>query len=90
VRQIRAFDLGFPSRSRRAKTLRRLTRPGWKLSVIQRWRALQHVTASASRVGDLANAALVLTHVEHRYLRGLPRLSEAAHKHRAELGRSGK
>jgi hypothetical protein len=32
----------------------------------------------------------VLTHVEHRYLRGLPRLSEAAHKHRAELGRSGK
>jgi len=31
----------------------------------QRWRTLQHVTISPSRIGDLAKAALVLTHFEH-------------------------
>jgi hypothetical protein len=30
-----------------------------------RWRALQHVTASPSRIGDITRAALVLTHFEH-------------------------
>ena len=34
----------------------------------QRWRTLQHITASPSRIGDLVSAALVLTHFEHRYL----------------------
>lgn len=33
-----------------------------------RWRVLQHVTASPSKIGDIANAALVLTHFEHGYL----------------------
>ena len=33
-----------------------------------RWRVLQHVTASPGRIGDIANAALVLTHFEHGYL----------------------
>ena len=34
-----------------------------------RWRALHHITASPSRIGDIVSAALVLTHFEHRYLR---------------------
>jgi hypothetical protein len=34
----------------------------------QRWRTLQHTTASPSRVGHFVRAALVLTHFEHRYL----------------------
>ena len=34
----------------------------------QRWRTLQHTTASPSRVDHFVRAALVLTHFEHRYL----------------------
>jgi hypothetical protein len=30
-----------------------------------RWRTLQHITASPRRIGDIAKAALVLTHSEH-------------------------
>jgi len=33
-----------------------------------RWRCLQHITAGPSRIGDIARAALVLTHFEHGYL----------------------
>ncbi|MFB4282334.1 transposase family protein [Nonomuraea sp. MTCD27] len=33
-----------------------------------RWRILQHITASPSAIGDIARAALVLTHFEHNYL----------------------
>lgn len=33
-----------------------------------RWRILQHITVSPSRIGDIARAALVLTHFEHNYL----------------------
>jgi hypothetical protein len=34
-----------------------------------RWRALQRITISPSRIGDLAQAALVLTHIENIRLR---------------------
>jgi hypothetical protein len=34
----------------------------------QRWRTLQHITASPSKIGDIARAALVLTHFEHGYI----------------------
>jgi hypothetical protein len=34
----------------------------------QRWRALQHVTASPSKIGKIAKSALALTHFEHGYL----------------------
>jgi DDE superfamily endonuclease len=34
----------------------------------QRWRTLQHITASPSKIGDIARAALVLTHFEHGYV----------------------
>jgi hypothetical protein len=30
-----------------------------------RWRTLQHVTGSPSRIGGIIRAALVLTHFEH-------------------------
>ncbi|GAA4537145.1 IS5-like element IS470 family transposase [Nonomuraea ferruginea] len=33
-----------------------------------RWRTLQHITVSPSRIGDIARAALVLTRFEHDYL----------------------
>ncbi|WP_435826703.1 transposase family protein [Nonomuraea dietziae] len=33
-----------------------------------RWRTLQHITISPGRIGDIARAALVLTHVEHNHL----------------------
>lgn len=34
----------------------------------QRWRALQHITASPTRITHITKAALVLTQFEHRYL----------------------
>ncbi|WP_433509127.1 transposase family protein [Nonomuraea sp. CA-143628] len=33
-----------------------------------RWRTFPHITVSLSRFGDIARAALVLTHFEHNYL----------------------
>jgi hypothetical protein len=33
-----------------------------------RWRVLRPITVSPSRIGDIAKAALVLTHFEHGYL----------------------
>lgn len=30
-----------------------------------RWRALRHITTSPRKIGDIAKAALVLTHFEH-------------------------
>jgi hypothetical protein len=34
----------------------------------QRWRTLQHVTLSPNRIGEIAQAALVLVHFEHRMI----------------------
>lgn len=36
--------------------------------LVGRWHALQHITASPTRIGDYVAAALALTHFEHRYL----------------------
>jgi DDE superfamily endonuclease len=33
-----------------------------------RWKALEHVTACPHKIGDIAKAALVLTHVEHKLI----------------------
>ena len=33
------------------------------------WRTLQHITASPGKVGDIASAALILTHFECGYIR---------------------
>lgn len=49
------------------RSLRCLGERGFAL-LTQRWRTLQHVTASPRRIGPIARAALVLTHIEHGYL----------------------
>ncbi|MDQ3223376.1 MAG: transposase family protein [Gemmatimonadota bacterium] len=36
--------------------------------LVGRWRTLQHVTVSPSKISKIAQAALVLTHFEHGYL----------------------
>ena len=43
---------------------RRVGERGFAL-LTQRWRLLQHITAGPSKIGDIAKAALVLTHFEH-------------------------
>lgn len=49
------------------RSLRCLGERGFAL-LTQRWRTLAHVTVSPRRIGSIAQAALVLTHVEHGYL----------------------
>ena len=49
------------------RAMRALGERGFAL-LVGRWRVLRHVTASPSRIGDIAKAALVLTHFEHGYL----------------------
>jgi hypothetical protein len=49
------------------RAMRALGERGFAL-LVDRWRVLQHVTASPSRIGQFAKAALVLTHFEHGYL----------------------
>jgi hypothetical protein len=49
------------------RALRCLGERGFAL-LTQRWRTLQHITASPSKIGDIIQAALVLTHFEHGYL----------------------
>ena len=47
--------------------LRCLGERGFAL-LVERWKALRHVTMSPSRITELARAALVLTHFEHRMI----------------------
>jgi hypothetical protein len=63
-------DLDINNRTRNAlqRSLRCLGERGFAL-LTQRWRAPQHITASPSRIGDIAQAALVLTHFEHGYIK---------------------
>jgi hypothetical protein len=49
------------------RSLRCLGERGFAL-LGQRWRTLQHVTASPGKISDIARAALVLTHFEHGYI----------------------
>jgi hypothetical protein len=62
-------DLDINTRTRNAiqRSLRCLGERGFAL-LSQRWRTLQHITASPSKIGDIARAALVLTHFEHGYI----------------------
>lgn len=48
------------------RALRCLGERGFAL-LTGRWRTLQHITTSPSKIGDIAKAALVLTHFEHNY-----------------------
>jgi DDE superfamily endonuclease len=62
-------DLDINTRTRNAiqRSLRCLGERGFAL-LNQRWRTLQHITASPSKIGDITRAALVLTHFEHGYI----------------------
>jgi hypothetical protein len=62
-------DLDISARTRNAlqRSLRCLGERGFAL-LTQRWRILQHITASPGKIGDIARAALVLTHFEHGYI----------------------
>jgi hypothetical protein len=61
----RELDIG--TRTRNA-LLRCLGERGFAL-LTGRWRTLQHITVSPSKIGDIARAALVLTHFEHGYIK---------------------
>jgi DDE superfamily endonuclease len=62
-------DLDINTRTRNAiqRSLRCLGERGFAL-LTGRWRTLQHITASPSKIGDITRAALVLTHFEHGYI----------------------
>jgi hypothetical protein len=62
-------DLDVSTRTRNAllRSLRCLGERGFAL-LTGRWRSLQHITASPGKIGDIARAALVLTHFEHGYI----------------------
>ena len=47
---------------------RELVQPVAKRLLTGRWRIVQHITASPSKIGDIARAALVLTHFGHGYI----------------------
>jgi len=61
------LDINTRTRNALQRSLRCLGERGFAL-LTGRWRTLQHVTASPSKIGDIARAALVLTHFEHRYI----------------------
>ena len=63
----RELDLNTRTRNALQRSLRCLGERGFAL-LSQRWRTLQHVTASPSKIGDIARAALVLTQFEHGYI----------------------
>jgi hypothetical protein len=63
----RELDINTRTRNALQRSLRCLGERGFAL-LNQRWRTLQHITASPSRIGDIARAALVLTHFEHGYI----------------------
>jgi DDE superfamily endonuclease len=63
----RELDAGTRTRNAIQRSLRCLGERGFAL-LNQRWRTLQHITASPSKIGAIARAALVLTHFEHGYI----------------------
>jgi hypothetical protein len=63
----RNLDINTRTRNALQRSLRCLGERGFAL-LNQRWRTLQHITASPSKIGDIARAALVLTHFEHGYI----------------------
>ena len=63
----RELDIGNRTRNALQRSLRCLGERGFAL-LTGRWRALQHITLSPSKIGDIARPALVLTHFEHGYI----------------------
>jgi hypothetical protein len=61
------FDIDTRTRNALLRGLRYQGERGFAL-MSQRWRALQHVTASPTTIGDIVKAALVLTQFEHKMI----------------------
>ena len=61
------LDINTRTRNMLLRSLRCLGERGFAL-LVGRWRTLQHVTVSPSKISKIARAALVLTHFEHGYL----------------------
>ena len=64
----RELDLATRTRNALLRSLRCLGERAFAL-LTQRWRTLQHITASPSKITPIAKAALVLLHFEHGYLK---------------------
>ena len=64
----RELDINTRTRNAIQRSLRCLGERGFAL-LNQRWRTLQHITASPGKIGDITRAALVLTHFEHGYIK---------------------
>jgi hypothetical protein len=62
------LDINTRTRNALLRSLRCLGERGFAL-VTGRWRALQHITVSPGKIGDIARAALVLTHFEYGYIK---------------------
>jgi hypothetical protein len=41
----------------------------WAALLTGRWRTLQHITASPTKIGGITRAAAVLTHFEYGYMK---------------------
>jgi hypothetical protein len=63
----RELDISNRTRNALQRSMRCLGERGFAL-LTGRWRALQHITVSPSKIGDITRAALVLTHFEHGYI----------------------
>jgi DDE superfamily endonuclease len=63
----RELDTNTRARNAVQRSLRCLGERGFAV-LNQRWRTLQHITASPGKIGVIARAALVLTHFEHGYI----------------------
>jgi hypothetical protein len=61
------LDVNTRTRNLIQRSLRCLGEPGFAL-LTGRWRTLRNITASPSKIGDIACAALALTHFEHGYI----------------------
>lgn len=63
----RALDIDNRTRNALLRGLRCLGERGFAL-LTERWRTLQHITASPERIGHIVKAALVLTQFEHKMI----------------------
>jgi hypothetical protein len=64
----RELDINARTRNAIQRSLRCLGERGFAL-LTGRWRTLQHITASPSKISAIGRAALVLTHFEHGYIK---------------------
>ena len=64
---VKELDIGTRARNALIRSVRCLGERGFAL-LTQRWKTLQHVTASPGRIGLIARAAFVLVLFEHKMI----------------------